>query len=369
MFSSLRKLARSEHEEAWDVLYRLTRHVLREIQAGAVQGDDVDRVHLEMQINTLQTRLEEDSTPGQIREIGEAALRELTNYNAETTRYYRRHRAELRRMRTLVGKTLEKLTEGGAVVAARFRSLERAVEHAGAAFSLEVLKVRLNECISAIRQEAARQKELSDAITGELRSELKRIGEEGGLCPGKEPPLPDQLTEPGSTAAQAVPAGMVTLTEPKAAATETVDSVTGLPGRAEAIAAAARLFEEKKPFFAATIVIDQISVIEQRYGSQLRDEVLPFFGQQLAQSLDAHDQIFNWTPLAFLVLVERSGSKEWVRMELDRKFNVRWKKNLTTKNRSALLNIGAVWTMWPSREIRSSEELVRKVESFLRVHS
>ena len=192
-------------------------------------------------------------------------------------------------------------------------------------------------------------------VAGAAEEEARHVAPPGSTvaaeAPGVEPPPETQKCPASAEVSPEV---------------DSEDPVTGLPDRRSAEKAFTRLLIEKRPAFATAIVIDRLAMIEERYGTKLRDEILVYFGQELAQILQPQDQLFRWSSASFVVLLERVGSKAWVRMDHERKFNIRYKHAVTNEGRSALLNVGAVWTMWHFAEVDSTGKLSRMIDDYLR---
>ena len=82
-----------------------------------------------------------------------------------------------------------------------------------------------------------------------------------------------------------------------------LDSATGLPGRAQAIAEIQAAQAEQTGFFAALFVVDRHYLITRRYGIKAADEALTYYATLLAQELPQCRGLFRWTGPCFLALI------------------------------------------------------------------
>lgn len=382
MFSALKR-RKDDEIDAQEWTYRVTRDLLKQLASGVVKGSDVDIDWLRLKIGELKSRQERGNSPEELLELLEQAMAHLQEYNIATARHFHRQLTELESAFTLLTRTLRWAREENEAQANRFSSLQQMLDRAAAAGDPNVMKSRLAESIAHLREDSGRQKRQFEQAVGDLQDEVNKCEARRQREAGKtarplkmsgmkahagqsvaEAPAPEAQEEkspPAGTQAELPPAAPVTLPLEEG---DDEDPTTGLPGRLHGENALSQAVAEKQPMFAVMVSIERLSMIEERYGEQLRDDVLVHFGLEYAQAMGPEDQLFRWGRFSFLALLKRTGSKEWVQMETDRKFSARYKKTIVANGRSVLLNMGATWKMWSIVEARSFEELRGEITAY-----
>ncbi len=377
MFSALRRRKDDQiGTEEW--LQRTTKTLLRQLSSSVVKGSDMDLDWLRLKLGDLEPKLEHTSSASELLELLDQVLEHLNEYNVATTRYFHRRMTDYDSAMALLNKTLGWAKEELDASAVRLSTVQQLLERAANSTNPVVTKSRLAEC-SVLTQEAqARQKRLLEQSVTQLQDEISRLEarrqrEEGNTSPfaqggGMTPPkgAPSAAPAPPAAAVAAPPVVVPPEKDPPAEVPDEEDSVTGLSGRGQAARAVAQAVAEKRPMFVVAVAVERLAMIEERYGESLRDDVLVHFAQEYGQALGADDSLFRWGGSSFLALLKRSGSKEWVQMEIDRLFNVRFKKTVTADGRSVLLNLGTVWKMWSLADCRGAEVLMKDVAEYLK---
>ncbi len=382
MFSALKR-RKDDQIDTQEWTYRVTRDLLKQMASGVVKGSDVDIDWLRLKIGELKSKQERGNSPEELLELLEQAMAHLQEYNISTARHFHRQLTELESTFNLLTRTLRWAKEENEAQANRFSSLQQMVDRAAAASDPNMMKSRLAECAAHLREDSTRQKRQFDQAIGNLQDEVNKCearrqreaGKTAGPLkmsgkaarasrPDADTPAPEYCEEdqpPGETSAEPPPASVALPLEEG----DDEDPITGLPGRLHAENALSQAVAEKQPMFAVMVSIERLSMIEERYGEQLRDDVLVHFGLEYAQALGPEDQLFRWGRFSFLALLKRTGSKEWVQMETDRKFSVRYKKTIAANGRSVLLNMGATWKMWSVAEAKTFEELRGEITAYV----
>jgi GGDEF domain-containing protein len=117
--------------------------------------------------------------------------------------------------------------------------------------------------------------------------------------------------------------------------------------------------------FAAVFAIERLDLINARFGHEVGDQVLLFFGEHVAQALKGSDRLFRWTGPAFLALMERSEPAHKVREEISRVISRRLSKTVKIANRSVLLPVPTNWVVFDAQELRPLQRLVHSIDSFV----
>jgi hypothetical protein len=93
--------------------------------------------------------------------------------------------------------------------------------------------------------------------------------------------------------------------------------VRDIPGRAHAERVLAAAWTGGRPFFAAAFLADHVpETLEADY--RKAENLLGGFFAALSEALRPSDRVYRWSCTSFLALLERSGSWESVRQEMDR---------------------------------------------------
>jgi GGDEF domain-containing protein len=385
VFSALKRW-KADQLDTQEWTFRVTRDLLKRLSTGVVRGSDVDLDWLRLKIDELDSKVEPDSPPETLLEVLDQAGAQLAEYNVATARHFHRQLTELDSLIELLTKTLRWAREENEARASRLSALQQRLERLAGTADSPVLKSALAECAGLFQEERTRHKRQSEQAVGELQEEFNKIearrqreagaagplkmsGKAGPARPPATPdpaPMPAPEADQGAAAASAKPPPPPAPAAPPPDASDDEDAITGLPGRLHAEQALARALIEKRPAFAVAVCFDRLAMTEKRYGEQLRDDLLVHFGMEYAQALGPDDRLFRWGRSSFLALLERTGSKEWIQMEIDRKFSVRFKKTVVANGRSVLLNMGANWKMWPLLEVNSFADLIREITAYIR---
>lgn len=331
MISILKYLYGPRPDDLSGALMRMAHLLLEAIRLHAVEGDRVDYEKLQADMQNLERSLGEQPSAAEVLVITGAAIQAMEDYNIRTTRFVRAHGLELQQMVAMLTDTIAKISAGSERSVSNLQNIEKQLERASILEDVRLLKGRLSECLQSLREESARQKEESARGANELRQELERALERRAAIGARHPK----------------------------------DEVTGLPGRHEAEQCLAAALKGDGHTFAAVFVLDRIQLINQRFGYAVGNRILMFFTRYLARGLSPNDRQFRWSGPAILVVLERHGSLDTVRMELARIISARLEKTVQVGNRSVMLHVTATWTVFSVAETASLEGMARKIDAFV----
>ena len=310
-------------------LMRVIQLLLQGIALHAVEGDPQDyqsfRRDLQQQMDAVSAN---PPLADLLVRVG-AVLKSLEGYNARTTRHLRMQGAELHHMIAMLTRTVATLGSASEQSVGRLHDIEGQLEKASGIDDVRVLKIRMEDCLEAIRSEAQRQKTEASHTVASLRDEIRE-------------------SQHRIAAAGAGPV---------------LDPTTGLPARAAAAAALAEWVLAPNPPYAALFIVDRIVLYNTRFGYEAGDRVLKAFLEELRHHLPPTDQIFRWSGPAFLALLPRPDRIEKVREHLRFLLPGRIERNLELSNRSALLTITSTWAVFPVAA--PLEGLMEQLDSFL----
>jgi diguanylate cyclase (GGDEF)-like protein len=308
---SLKKLWSAELPPGSDDPLRVIRLLLQGIALHAVEGDRQDHEKFRKDMQELLDAVGDNPSTSVLLVTTGSALKTLENYNQSTTRYLRMQGAELQNMIGMLTRTVATLGSGSDRSVTRLREIEGQLEKASEIQDVRMLKLRMEQCLESIREEAQKQKLESSKIVEGLQSDIQQTQE-------RIRPAPISVPDP----------------------------VTGLPARPDAEAAFAEAAAGTKQSFVVLLAVDRVELINGRFGYAAGDEVLRLYLEALQTRLAATDRIFRWTGPAFVVLLERPSRLESVRDQFRSVVPVKMEKTIHASNRSAMVSISATWTVF-----------------------
>ena len=152
-------------------------------------------------------------------------------------------------------------------------------------------------------------------------------------------------------------------TQPRSSSSD-VDALTGLPGRASAQEMLEHMLDTSAPCHIAVFVLDRLRIIKDKYGTRASEQVLLFFGQHLAQQLTASNNVFRWSPTAFVVVFTEPLSRQQVFDQVREVALSKLLKSLELQNRSVLVQITSQWKLLAVGN-RSTDALFRDIDQFV----
>lgn len=307
---------------------RALRVVLDGIAGHALMGDAEAAEKLRTRIRAISGTLSDKPGAAAALITAGAVSNALEEYRDNAGRYYRTRSAELQRMVAQLTSTVCAIAPGEDA-AAKLQTLQGQLASAAAIEDYQTIRVRMAECLEALRDEAVRQREQSARQVAELRKAVSTLRSHAA-----------------------------------ASARPRTDPITGLAERANAEAAMLEGIADERPLYASVFVITRASAVNARYGRQTGDEMLGFCAAYLARSLSRVDRLFRWTGPAFVALLEREQPAAAVREEIAAFANQRLSKTVAVEGRSIMLPLTLAWTVFPMLDVRPLQELVRRIEAF-----
>ncbi len=330
MISLFKRLSQKEDPpDSSHELLRVVRLLLQGIGLHAVEGDHQDHEKFRQDMQKLLSALDAAPTTAVLLVTTGSVLKTLEDYNQRASRYVRMQGTELQNMIAMLTRTVATLGAGSDRSVARLRDIEGQIEKTSVIEDVRMLKLRMEECLESIRDEAQRQKTESAMALEGLRQEI----------------VHSQQRMRAGTAAPAR------------------DPVTGLPIRAEAQAAFEALFESGTPAYAALFVVGRVALINSRFGYAVGDRVLNLYLEELQKQLSAADTIYRWNGPAFMAILHRPDRLEKVREQLSFIIPSKLERTIQLPNRTALLPISATWTVFPI--IPPIHDLLNQLDNFL----
>lgn len=303
---SIKKYLQLRIPEAESTLRQVIHLLLKGLETGAVEGDQVDSEQFRAGIRELRMQLGSDASPADYLVAAGAATTGLRDYQERTRRFIRAQSVELHHMVAMLSQTVANISTSSDRSVRRLQEVEKLIERASVIEDIRTLKVRLGECLSAIQQEVEGHKQDSSATVSSLQRELAQATER------MKAPITGAATDP----------------------------VTGLRGWQAAEEAMAVALDSGRNFFVAAVVVHRVQAVNQRFGHAAGDHLLRVVHEHLHVGLSPKDRLFRWQGPSFLALLERSGPDDAVRAEIGR-LTLKTEDLLDIGTRSVFLPISA----------------------------
>ena len=307
---------------------RVIRLLLQGIALHAVEGDRLEYEKFRKDMQELMAAVEGNPSNGELLVSTGSALKTLESYNQNTSKYLRMQGAELQHVIAMLTRTVAALGAGSERSVTRLQEIEGQLVRASEIEDVRMLKVRMEQCLESIRDEAQKQRAESSRLMEGLQQDILQTQDR-----------------------------MRTVT------VAPIDPVTGLPLRPDAEAALAEAAAGLKPAFVLTLAVDRVALINGRFGYAAGDQALKLYVESLRPRLAAGDRIFRWSGPAFVVLTERADRLERVRDQFRSVVPPKTERNLQVANRTALVSLSATWTVFPVAA--PVADLIEQLDKFL----
>jgi diguanylate cyclase (GGDEF)-like protein len=252
----------------------------------------------------------------------------MEDYNRRTSKVIHRQNGELQNMVSMLTQTVITIGSSGESSVNKLQDIEKSIERVRMLEDMQLLKLRLGECLEAVRAEALRQKTDGQNTLEVLKKELENTRDRVGTV----------------------------------AANVELDASTGLPSKKEALKAIQAVVASPHNKFLVIAVVSRVQAVNARFGYAVGDRVLTTFAEHFRKNLGAQDQVFRWHGPAVIAVLERAERLETVRTEIRRFAEAKLEKTAEVGNRTVLLPISASWSIFSVAP--PMEELLKKMEAF-----
>ncbi len=297
----------------------------------AVELDQSDYEEFRDDILRLDKELGEQPSDAQLMVVTGAVLQQIEDYSRRITRIAKMESAELQRMVAMLADTVGTLAAGNDASVKNLQSISKQIERTKEVDDLRLIKSRLADCLESVQQETIQRRSESALILTKLKEDLAHTRE--------------RMSE-------------------GAAKRDARDGLTGFADRGEAEKHLAAALQENPNLNVAVFVVQRLPLINTRFGYPAGDQMLNHFGTHLRDSLHAADLVFRWGGPCFVATLERSVPMGEVRTELASISNARIEKTIKAGSRSAMLPISSLWSVFNLRELRTMEDVCKKIEQF-----
>jgi GGDEF domain-containing protein len=285
---------------------------LQGIALHSVEGDKADYDRFREDIEKCMAVLSPETPVSELLVVVGGALRAMEDYNQRTSKFVRRQNTELQHMVSMLTKTIITIGASSEQSVNRLQSIEKSIESTQKVEDIQILKLRLSECLEAVRDESERQQRDGRDALANLKKELENSQEMMGSI--KVAP--------------------------------NLDEATGLPGKADAERAIRTALESPKGKFVVIAVCSRVQAVNARFGYTVGDRMLGAFAEHFKKGLSARDQLFRWQGPALVALLERAERIERVRTEIRQFADVKFDKTTEVGQRTVLIPISASWSIF-----------------------
>jgi GGDEF domain-containing protein len=303
----------SRDTEAETAYRRIIGLFLQGISLHSVEGDKADHERFREDIEKCLAVLSPETPVSELLVVVGGALRAMEEYNQRTSKFVRRQNTELQHMLAMLTQTVISIGAGSEQSVKRLQNIEKSIESTQAVEDIQILKLRLSECLEAVRDEAIRQQRDGQDAIESLKKELQSSQELMGCVEVKVD----------------------------------LDGATGLHGKAEADRAIRAAMESPQGKFVVIAVCSRVQAVNARFGYAVGDKILQAFAEHFKKGMSARDQLFRWQGPALLALIERSERIDRVRTEIRQFADLRLDKTIEVGQRTVLIPISATWSIYP----------------------
>jgi len=303
----------SRDTEAETAYRRIIGLFLQGISLHSVEGDKADHERFREDIEKCLAVLSPETPVSELLVVVGGALRAMEEYNQRTSKFVRRQNTELQHMLAMLTQTVISIGAGSEQSVKRLQNIEKSIESTQAVEDIQILKLRLSECLEAVRDEAIRQQRDGQDAIESLKKELQSSQELMGCVEVKVD----------------------------------LDGATGLHCKAEADRAIRAAMESPQGKFVVIAVCSRVQAVNARFGYAVGDKILQAFAEHFKKGMSARDQLFRWQGPALLALIERSERIDRVRTEIRQFADLRLDKTIEVGQRTVLIPISATWSIYP----------------------
>ena len=321
-------LFREGDEESAAGYWRIIDLLVQAITLHSVEGDKADHERFRQEMDQFAARLTPAEPVAELLVVVGGVVKTLEEYNRRTSKFVHQQNVELQNIVAMLTQTIITIGASSEASSVKLHKIEKSIEGARMIEDIQMLKVRLGECLEAVREEAIRQKAESrgtlEALQKEVEVSRQRIGPPGGQVD--------------------------------------LDSATGLPGKREAEEAIQQALTGNEQKLLLVAVINRVQAVNARFGYAVGDQVLVSAAEHFRKHLSANDRLFRWHGPALVAVLERAERIDQVRAEVRRFADAKLDKTIEIGPRSVLIPISANWSVFAITP--PWEGLLKRVETF-----
>jgi PleD family two-component response regulator len=331
--TSIRKFLNPIEPQPKDFI-RFLHLLLQGIATHAVESDPSELRRFRLDISNISNKLTETLGLDEMSLVIEGAVDLLKEYNRRAGKLEVASKSELRAILTIMTDTIAFLISSSETEVASLQSIEKSIEKASAIDDIRRLRVELTNCLTSVRKESVRLRELS-------QSQIKSL--QAGV----------RLTVENLNGAQSEP----------------TDTATGLQGRITAELWITNKIAEGRDFAIAVFVVDRLGLINGRFGRAIGDQILLSVAQHLGQEATGECLLLRWSGPAFVLVSPIGPNFSAVERLVKKLGSMRLQKDIETEDGSVMLSITCSWTLEKVTPKESAELICRKLDGFVAARS
>lgn len=340
---SIQKFLKPGTPTAGDYI-RLLRMTLDAISLHAEQtskSDDLTQFRKE--VATVSRQLNEQSSLAEVEQVVDFVIRAATGYDRIAARTADAHLQELQAMLAMMAETITYLSDSGRTGINQLRLVEDTIRKASNIDDIRVLRGKLDDCLTLVRNESNRLRAESRTRIAILQQGFERTAGRVKLA-GMDLPatvLPKLTRE----------------TPPEI-------PLTGLRGRESAEEMIAANVAQSKQCAVAVFVINRFGNIKGRFGSTTGDHVLLAVAQHLRERLATH-ALFQWSGPAFAAIVESDDAFHVIERKMANIASVRLENALENQGRGTVIAVTCSVIVQKISDADSLADIVAHLDDFV----
>jgi len=311
---------------------RFLRLLLQGMSLHAAEGRAEEVSRFRAEIDGVSERLTARSSSEEILvEIG-AVIQMLKEQKARSDGFMNAHVRERQAMLAMMSSTIAFLATSSAVGVEQLQCIEKNLETTADIDDVRLFRVKLSECLTVVRNESVRVRDVSQNQIRQLKDDLDRAA--------RQSPLPRSL-----------------------------DPTTGLGSRSEAEQMIASSILDGKDATLALFLVDRIAAINSRFGRKVGDEILLTVAQRLAKQLPEASPLFRWSGPAFIAAIDTRGASQAVDRQINQITSERLEKNINANGRTVMLPISCSAVVQRIKPGDSAEAVFHTLDRFVASHT
>jgi hypothetical protein len=149
----------SREPEAETSYRRIIGLFLQGIALHAVEGEKAEFEQFRDEMDRCSATLSPATPTSELLVVVGGALRAMEDYNHRTSKFVRRQSTELQHIVSMLTEALIAVGSSSEQSISRLQNIEKSIESTQAVEDIQILKLRLKECLEAVHEEAQRQKQ------------------------------------------------------------------------------------------------------------------------------------------------------------------------------------------------------------------
>lgn len=291
---------------------RMIELLIRSVSLHAVDANHAEYERFKTHVAKLQATLKQNPGREQSMVAVGAVCQALEDYNRSVTNFIRAEGKELQHMVSMLTGTLLTVSSASDRSAKGLEEIEGQLSRAAALEDIKVVRIRLEACLSSVREEAVRQRSETKVALAALQEELAEAQRNVG-----------------------------------GGATTSRDTITGLLNRPAAEQAIRKALSDGDPAYILVGVVEKMQSINARFGYVVGDEILAEFANRITNQCGAKSSFFRWSGPAIVGVLHREEPLHLVKADIANFMEAPLEKAVLRNGQNAFITTAAAWTIVP----------------------